>query len=66
MVGICSVGVIFLIVQLFEFRGVVANSGAYSLGDKRLVIDARKTLVELREKLALTTFALSSQTRTME
>jgi len=33
-VGIWSVGVLVLIVQLSEFRGVAGNSGTYSFGPK--------------------------------
>jgi eukaryotic-like serine/threonine-protein kinase len=42
MVGVWSVTVLVLIVQLFEFRGPAGNSGTYSFGPKQLVIDYRQ------------------------
>jgi eukaryotic-like serine/threonine-protein kinase len=59
MVGVWSVGVLVLIVQLFEFRGVAGNSGTYSFGPKLLVIEyrhARKPAMEANARTRRTRF----------
>jgi hypothetical protein len=45
MVGVWSIHVLILIVQLFEFRGVVGHMrapGTYSFGPEQLVIEYRQ------------------------
>jgi hypothetical protein len=61
MAGLWSVHVLSLIVQLFEFRGVVGNSGTYSFGPKQLVVehrDARKPAMEATVRSRRTRFGV--------
>jgi DNA-binding winged helix-turn-helix (wHTH) protein len=52
MVGVWSVPVLVLIVQLFEFKGVAGNSGTYSFGRIQLVIDCRQARKSAMEATA--------------
>jgi DNA-binding winged helix-turn-helix (wHTH) protein/tetratricopeptide (TPR) repeat protein len=59
MVGVLSVPVLVLSLQLFEFKGVAGNSGIHSFGPKQLVIDyphTRKPAMEATARTRRTRF----------